>query len=206
MRKRILMEQSGQVLAEFAVLTLVLIVIIAFAVDFGIANANKARLTQAAQNAEAECALPAVALQVKNSDSPGKDMCRALIASLREDGYEGAVTAYYYEPTQPESGLPDTRRVYIYGVLLETDAQTLFSVGAGGMKIPISARIWQYSVAYSSTKVWHPTMLDNGYISVGAGESAEAKPITPVMSLDEATMPGGMDILKEAIQDANQRV
>ena len=206
--RNIIERENGQVLAEFTVMLLVIMLIVAMAVDLGVTNANKARLAQVAQQAEAECAQPAAALLVKNSATPGADMTRMLVKALRADGYKGAVTAYYYEPYGAEwavYGLGESKRVYIYGVTLEDEAKTIFSVGAGENGIPISARLWQYSVAYSSEKTWRPDMPDNGYIKVAAGQDPDGVALTPVPSLDDALMPGGKEVLTAAIEEAKTK-
>ena len=203
-------NEQGQVVAEFAIISLVLVLIVAFAVDFGVANAQRSRMTQIIQQAEAECALPATAWKVKNSTNPGHVMTTALIDTLREDGFTGEITAYYYEPTKAELGFTDaywnTHRIYIYGVYAQGHAQTMFSIGTGAMLMPINVRTWEHSVSYSNERTWRPSdsgvQPDNGYMHVGDGEPSSVGVWTNVMSLNESVMPGGNAAKDEAITEA----
>jgi len=206
--------EDGQVLVEFAVMIALLVLMLAFAVDFGVTNAAKARLAQVAQQAESECAQPATALAVKNSNRPGDTMTHALVKALRDSGYNGAVTAYYYEPSAAESGLEVNKRVYVYGVTLEDDVRTVFSVGSGAGTIPTSARMWQYSVTYSSERTWRPydtgsgtppSPNNNGYLQVKAGDSGESAVLVPVSTLTEDKMPGGRAVLNAAVAEARNK-
>lgn len=196
-------NERGQSMAVFACALSALLVCLALAFDFGIANYERTRTLDMVQQAEEQCLLPSTSLAVKNSDNPGNEMCHALVKYMRQLGYDGEIDAYYYEAPSGSYGSNATQRVYVFGMTVNAKTETLIGAVFDTHVIPTRVRSWSHAVAYSSTGAWRPVGAPNGAIlHVEAGSDGAATAPTYVSVATEDAMPGVTGELKQAEIDA----
>ena len=197
-------DERGAVSVAFVIMLSLLLMMAAFAIDLGIAHIEKATQNDLAEQVEADQMKSANALLVKNSDTPQKDLAQGMISELRELGYAGEITAYYYEPKKAESGLDDSERVYVFGLTLTQDQPTIFGTMFGTKELTVSTTKWSWANPYAQSYTYHPTSAANGIAHVNAGEDASKMTWSNVANMNENQMPGGKDVLATAIKSAKE--
>lgn len=186
----------------FALMFLIMIAFCAFAADMGSAHVQKVTQQDLLQQTEAVQMRPQQMLEVKNSDQPGRDITLDMAKTLRELGYTGAIDAYFYEPTVAESGLDESQRVYVYGLTLTKDVPATFGMAAfGNDHMTVKDSKWSWANPYAENRTWRPNHSgENGCYHVDAGADAANGTWVPVASMNETQMPGGGDVLRQAVQ------
>lgn len=196
-------EEAGQTIPAVLVGILLVMIVAALVVDFGLAELGRTRQADALAAAEEACLSPAVSVKVKNSDEPGRDMCEALAAQLRAAGYEGAIDAYFYEPAALEAGLGQDRRAFAFGATLTSETPTLFAHLAGVDMPSVATRAWTHAITYADVRTWKPASPSNGVLHVEAG--AQAGTWQTVSGLDESKMPGVTAEVSAAVEEAKRK-
>lgn len=193
-------SRSGQTTAYMAIVMLVIVMLAAFAIDMGLVNLTRARQADMLQQSLEKCLEPATSLKVKNSEDPGRELCGRLAGFLRDGGYDGAVTAYYYELDPSEGGLPDNYRVYAFGATLEASTDMVLGHLYGTDAATTRVQAFSAGVAYASDKIYRPASAGCGKYAVEAGASAGHW--TPASSLPELGDSQAASCLQQELADA----
>lgn len=119
-------------------------------------------------NAKEACMQPAFAMAQKNSDTPGRDVAERVVASLRASGFGGEAVVYYYEA--PESATGPAKRLYVVGIQVMEDYETIVSRGVGVESLPVASNTVFSAIPYSEERAWRPAEAGSGsYTSSGPG-------------------------------------
>ena len=191
--------ESGMVSVLFILMAAILMIFAAFAVDMGLANIAKTQQTDKSAEVISEVMHPATAGIVKSSDTPSSDLSIAVIKNLRQNGYQGAISVYFYEPTQGESGLAQNKRLYVFCVQLNDNVNTIFGKIIGTNTIPVSTIDWASAMPYSEIKVYRPNSSANGVWFINANQDENTLSFKS-MSIND--MPDGKAHLDDALKKA----
>lgn len=165
-------------------------------VDPSCAMLCKVQQENALANAKEECMQPAFALEQKNSDTPGRDVAERVVASLRASGFGGEAIVYYYEA--PESATGPAKRLYVVGVQVKEDYETIVSRGVGVETLPVASYTVFSAVPYSEEKAWRPAKAGSGsYVSASQGATLSYAEIAGLEGFPE-------EVVAEAKSQAEQ--
>ena len=194
----IIEDVKGQSTALAVLLVAAMLMFSMFAIDFGMMWLERTRQADMLQQSEAACMEPAVSLKVKNSMTPGRDMCAALAGQLRASGFKGSIEAYYYELGPADGVTDEASRAYAFGATVSGEVPLTFAALAGVTLPTIQSRTWTHAKFYSSEKVWRPPSSSNGRLMVDAGKPVSSGTWTSCSSANETMMPGVGAALEKA--------
>lgn len=185
MRRR----EQGSVLLATALTLPLLFAALAFGTDAVLAVEAKAAQESALQTVQELRMAPAVTLKAKNATDPGAVIAQTVMETLREEGYEGAVSVWFYE-AGPAEGLTDARRrVYAFEVEAADRVPTAFARLFGVEEIEVSSSFSTASQPYAEFAVWRPRAPRCGVYRLEEGEPASGRSFA---AQDLADMPGGI--------------
>ncbi|HIW76874.1 MULTISPECIES: pilus assembly protein TadG-related protein [Gordonibacter] len=147
-------SERGNVTPLALAVALVLFMALGFAVDQGVACASKVRQENALDAARDACMDTSFALVAKNDNDPGLAVARRLTQTLRDEGYQGGATVWFYEV--PASALPRSRRVWGVAVQLEEDVPTVIARGFGVVSLPVASKRIVTAEPYADVVAWRP--------------------------------------------------
>lgn len=174
-------DELGNMLPLVVVSTLVLFAVLAFSVDQGIAYAVKARQENALDAARSACMEASFALAAKNAEDPGALVAECVVRTLREEGCEGQVSVWFYEA--PAELLPSSERLWVIGMQVEGQSETVFARGYGIDALPVASCKVVTARPYAGERVWRPAKRRCGRFDAVLGSGA-ALTFTDVQSLD----------------------
>lgn len=165
-------NEGGTVAPLIVVSALLLLTVLAFVIDQGIACAIKVRQENALDAARDACMAPAFALVAKNLDDPGRRVAGGLAQTLYEAGVKGRVTVWFYEV--PGDDLPDSRRVWGIGVQVQEDSPTTLAQGLGVVSLPVASNRVIVAEPFASEVAWRPSFDGgNGRYEMDTGQGTE---------------------------------
>lgn len=140
-----------------------------------------------------------VSLEMKNSDNPGLFIAETAAASLRENGFDGAITVWFFEASADD--VPSSRRAMAWAIQTEDSMPSLFIRTAGVAEMPISSNIVGSAMPYSLGDTWRPASSGNGVYTLAAGAEVTDLVYTPASA--STTYPDEMIVaLEERIEQA----
>lgn len=160
-------DERGNILPLAVMAALVLFVVLAFAIDQGIAYATKARQENALDAARVACMDASFALVAKNADDPGRMVAEHVARSVRGEGFTGAVSVWFYEA--PEASLPKSERRWTIGMQLSEESPTVFARGYGIEGLPVASYRVMTAMPYAAEVVWAPQVRRCGRYDFAAG-------------------------------------
>ncbi len=171
MRRPARRDERGTVLPLVVVSALVLIAVVAFAVDQGIAYAAKARQENALDAARAACMDASFALVAKNAEDPGAMVAACAVRALRDQGFDGSVSIWFYEV--PAANSSKTERHWTIGMQVSERSPTVFARGYGIEGLPVASYRVMTAMPYAGEAVWRPSTRRCGRYNFapGAGEA-----------------------------------
>lgn len=152
--------ERGTIAPLAVVSVLVLFAVLAFSIDQGIACAAKIRQENALATTRDSCMDASFALVAKNDNNPGRAFAQHCMEALRSEGYEGAITVWFYEA--PAANTPACKRVWGVGVQLYEKVPTAFARGYGIETLPVASKFVLVAEPYADTVVWRPLNSGNG--------------------------------------------
>lgn len=152
---------AGQVTVMFALMLIVLVAIVGFAVDLGGAWGMRTRFDGILESTEQSCMAQANA--VKFSNKPGVTARMEVLELLQRNGFTGKVTVWYTEAPESATGAAD--RWGGVKVRLQGKWGTAFLSVLGTSELPVtSTSIWTYH-PYSTNEVYRPADTADGWDS-----------------------------------------
>ena len=151
--------ERGTIAPLVVMSALLLMAVLAWAIDQGIACAVKVRQENALDAARDACMAPSFALVAKNDDDPGRAVACRFMQVLREEGVEGSVSVWFYEA--PREDLPPSRRVWGIGVQVQGASPTIFARGFGIASLPVASTLVVVAEPFADEATWRPA-IDSG--------------------------------------------
>ena len=151
---------------------LLLVAVLAFSVDQGIACAAKVRQENAVDAARDACFDASFALMAKNADDPGLAVARRIAESLRSAGFSGAATVWFFEV--PKEDLLASRRVWGVAVQLQEQAPTVFARGFGIESLPVASKRVLVAEPFAGSVVWRPDRSGGEVFELASGAEPTA--------------------------------
>ena len=176
-------DERGNIAPVAVVSIFLLLSVMVFAVDMGIAYCAKDRQEQALDAARATCMDAAASQQAKYSDDPGAALSERIVETVRAQGVTAAVDVWFYEA--PRGSVPESERYWVVGMQVSQSVPTVFAKGLGLDSIgAASCRIIE-ARPYASQKVWRPARRVCGKYSFAQGSTAAQGKFTAISELDE---------------------
>ncbi len=164
--------ERGNIAPLAVVSTMVLLAVLAFSVDQGIACAVKVRQENALDAARDACMDASFALVAKNEENPGRVMADRITNSLKQQGFEGKASIWFYEV--PAIQVPSSRRVWGIAIQIQEQAPTMFARGFGIAYLPVASKRVMTAEPYSDTLAWRPRNSGSGlYVREFSSETKE---------------------------------
>lgn len=189
MRRR----ERGNVLLLTAAFLPILFAVLAFGVDAVQAIEAKAAQESALQAVQELRMAPVVTLRAKNAEDPGALIARTAMGTLREEGFEGSISVWFYEAGRADGLHDKTRRLYAFEVVVEDRVPTAFARLFGMAAMPVASSFAASSQPYSEFEAWRPDTVRNGVFRIEEGEGPER------MSFSAASLRGMPAALQEEI-------
>ncbi len=180
--RKVRFGETGTMAPLAVVATIILISVLSFGIDQGIAYAAKDRQVQALDAARRACMDPTGALPAKFSEDPGRAIAQLTANTLAEQGVLGDVTVWFYEA--PASSMPDDERLWVIGMQVSQDVPTAFGRALGVRSIPASTCLIIEAKPYASVKVWRPQQRICGCYRLKSGSNASAAAFASIGSID----------------------
>lgn len=175
--------EAGNMAPLAVVSAIVLISVLSFGIDQGIAYAAKDRQVQALDAARRACMDPTGALPAKFAEEPGREIAELAVGAIRRQGVSGDVAVWFYEA--PASALPNDERLWVVGMQVSQDVPTSFGRALGVETIPASSCLIVEAKPYAAEKVWRPMRRICGCYRVAAGAGTSSVAFTPMESIDD---------------------
>ncbi|MEA5019888.1 MAG: hypothetical protein VB027_05925 [Gordonibacter sp.] len=189
-------NEVGTVAPLIVVSALLLLTVLAFAIDQGVACAIKVRQENALDAARDACMAPSFALVAKNSDDPGRMVAVKLVQVLHEADVKGKITVWFYEV--PVEDLSDSRRVWGIGVQAQENSPTTFAQSLGITSLPVASNRVIVAEPFSSEVTWRPNFDGgNGCYELDTGKPGEDLAFSHFSELEEFP-----DEVKEVVRAA----
>lgn len=194
-------EGNITVLTAFASLSLALA--LALAVEFGCVYAVKSAFDNDLNIAREETLSAGFDMQLKSSSDPGGLLAEKVVSSLRRNGYQGAVSFWFYEatPEQIERTCPKVDetanlRAMAYHVVLETTYENVMLPEAILGELVISNSITAALAPYALHRTYKPEGVAGRLwrFSTPAASSATSAQERPLSEMSPA--------LKAAVNEA----
>ncbi|MEG1434035.1 MAG: hypothetical protein RSD45_00610 [Gordonibacter sp.] len=177
-------EERGTIAPLVVMSALLLLAVLAFAVDQGIACAVKVRQENALDAARDACMAPSFALVAKNEGNPGHVVACRFVQVLREEGVEGSVSVWFYEA--PREDVPPSRRIWGIGVQVQEASPTIFSQGFGIASLPVASKRVVVAEPFADEVTWRPDLdSGNGRYEWDAAGTVEAPTFFGFVELSE---------------------
>lgn len=176
-------SERGNVAPLAVVSSLLLFVVLAFAIDQSIAYAAKVRQENALDAARSACMNASFALVAKNAENPGLEVARRIAQTVRAEGCLGRIGVWFYEVAREE--LPASRRVWGIAVQIEELSPTVFARGYGMASIPVASKRLIMAEPYSDSVTWRPDGNQNGLYVLEEGNLPDAITYTALLSPDD---------------------
>ena len=175
-------DERGNIAPLAVVSIFLLLSVMVFAVDMGIAYCAKDRQEQALDAARAACMDAAASQQAKYSDDPGAALSQRIVEAVRAQGVTAAVDVWFYEA--PKGSVPESERYWIVGMQVSQSVPAVFAKGFGIDSIgAASCRVIE-ARPYASQKVWRPARRVCGRYSFAQGSTAAQGRFTAISELD----------------------
>ena len=175
--------EAGNMAPLAVVAAIVLISVLSFGIDQGIAYAAKDRQVQALDAARRACMDPTGALPAKFAEEPGREIAKLVVEAIRQQGVSGDVAVWFYEA--PASALSADERLWVMGMQVSQDVPTSFGRALGVETIPASSCLIVKAKPYAAEKVWRPAKRICGCYRVAAGAGASSVAFTSLESIDD---------------------
>lgn len=195
--RRVCFDEAGTMAPLVVVATIILISVLSFGIDQGIAYAAKDRQVQALDAARRACMDPTGALPAKFSEDPGRAITQLAADAIAKQGVAGDVVVWFYEA--PASAMPADERLWVIGMQVSQDVPTAFGRALGVKSIPASTSLIIEAKPYASVKVWRPQQRICGRYRLTSGAGASAAAFASIGSIDG--FPGEMaDRIRRALE------
>lgn len=165
-------SEEGSISPLTMAIVAAMLVLSGITVDLAIAGAQQQIQSNDLAAAHDDMMSAPVALQLKNSDNPGLFCARTVAGSLRENGYDGKVTVWYYEAAS--SQVPASKRAMAWAVQTETAMPSLFLRFSGFDELPVGSFTVGSMMPYSLEDTWRPANRGNGVYELDAGQDPSA--------------------------------
>lgn len=181
-RKNLRAERGG--VAPLALISVLLLFgVLACSIDQGIACAVKTKQETALAAVRSRCMEASFALPAKNAEQPGAVVAAAAASTLRDNGFEGRATIWFYELPQTDVGT--ARRLWIVGVQVEEGSPALFARGFGWESFPVASTRIIVIEPYADTRSWRPQDSGNGRYALSSGESIDRLSFERLDAIDQ---------------------
>ncbi len=198
-RQGVLFSARGNIAPLVIASLFVLLSVLAFSVDQGVAFAAKAWQEHALDAVRNSFMSPSHALVAKNSDHPGRDVAYGIGELLRESGFEGEIDVWFFEV--PAKDFSVSRRLWGIAIQVREESPTLFARGLGVESIPVASKTTVIAEPFSDSFTWRPDDSGNGRYSLA--ESAEPSSLRYERLEGIASYPAEM---QEEVQVAKNKV
>ncbi len=174
--------ETGNMAPLAVVAAIILISVLSFGIDQGIAYAAKDRQVQALDAARRACMDPTGALPAKFSEEPGRAVAELAARAIEQQGVSGDVSVWFYEA--PAFAMPDDERLWIVGMQVSQDIPTSFGHALGTPTIPAVSCLIIEAKPYAAEKVWRPARRICGCYRLAAGAPASSAAFTAIDSIE----------------------
>lgn len=162
-------REQGDIMPACIAAIFVLLFAFCALVDPSAARFLKTAQDTALNRTQAEVFTPACALRLKNTETPGADLAKTALETLRKSGFDGKVTVWFFEAPSTQTGA--AKRLFVVGIQTEKVMDTIVSRGLGVDTIPTGTHVVFSVVPYSEAKAWRPSKSDNGLYSAEDGKN-----------------------------------
>lgn len=177
-------QERGTIAPLIVVSALLLLAVLAFAIDQGIACAVKIRQENALDAARDVCMGAAFALMAKNDDDPGHAVAARVAQVLHDEGIRGKASVWFYEA--PPGELPASRRVWGIAMQVREDSPTVFAQGFGIRALPVASKRIVVAEPFADEVVWRPLRsVGNGCYESDLALDAHKPAFAGLNGLDE---------------------
>lgn len=177
-------QERGTIAPLIVVSTLLLMAVLAFAVDQGIACAVKIRQENALDAARDVCMGAAFALTAKNDDDPGRAVATRAAQVLHDEGVRGKASVWFYEV--PPGEVPASRRVWGIAMQVQEDSPTMFAQGLGIRALPVASKRIVVAEPFADEVVWRPPRsVGNGCYESDLAQDVQKPTFAGLGGLDE---------------------
>lgn len=176
-------DEAGNMAPLAVVAAVVLVSVLSFGVDQGIAYTAKDRQVQALDAARLACMDPTAALPAKFSEEPGRVIAELVASAIAQQGVSGDVAVWFYEA--PVSMMPDDERLWIVGMQVSQEVPTAFGKALGIKTIPASSCLIIEAKPYASEKVWRSRKRICGCYRILGGMGDSSVSFTPMASVED---------------------
>ncbi len=181
--RRIRFDEVGTMAPLAVVAVIILISVLSFGIDQGIAYTAKDRQVQALDAARRACMDPTGALPAKFSEEPGRAITQLVADTVVKQGSSGDVAVWFYEA--PASAMPDDERLWIVGMQVSEEVPTAFGHALGVKTIPASTCLIIEAKPYASEKVWRPQRRICGCYRVSGGADSSSASFTSIGAVED---------------------
>lgn len=174
-------DERGNIVPLALVSIFLLLAVMAFVADIGIAYYAKDRQEQVLDAARTVCMDAAVSQQAKYADDPGRVLSEQIVRTVRAQGFSGAIDVWFYEA--PKGSVSESERYWVVGMQLSQDVPTMFAKGLGLDSIEAASCRIVEARPYASQKVWRPAKRICGKYSFSTQAGADQGKFVAVSEL-----------------------
>ncbi len=164
-----LSNERGNIAPLAVIAVFLLLTVMSFAVDVGIAYCAKDRQEQTLDAARSACMDVVVSQQAKYADDPGNVVAYQIVQTIRNQGFSGPVEVWFYEA--PKGAVPESQRYWVIGMQVSQAVPTVFAQGFGYNSIEAASCRVIEARPYASQKVWRPDQRTCGKYSFAQGQN-----------------------------------
>lgn len=188
-------DESGNITVAFVAMTLIIAVLFAAVMDFGMAFAQHNEQENDLAIALDATKTSASGLLVKNSDWPEKQIATEIVTSLRTNGCNDAVSVWVKEA--PASQVNNSARRAIAVYVEVTGSYSPISAGNVIGQIGVASNDGCYLVPYSADTAWRPATSRAGcYKALANGSN---------ITYENKSVPSQVnDLISAAIEEINK--